>query len=200
MSRIRFGTLAVAETPLSLLDRLIDRPDAEAWRRFVGLYTPYLLGWLRRDPGLRDDAEDLVRGVLAVVRRELPRFERRRTGSFSAWLRAVTVNRLQVLLRSRKAVPAGPGGAELLSALADPNSELSRQRDRDHDLYVAHRLLDQATADFEPATVRAFRMLALEGRASAEVASELKLARNAVFLAKSRILRRLRELSEGLID
>jgi RNA polymerase sigma-70 factor (ECF subfamily) len=193
----------VTETPVSLLDRLTDRADAEAWQRFVALYTPFIRGWLRRDPKLLADADDLVQEVLAAASRDLPGFERRRPGSFRAWLRTITVNRIRAHWKSRRADPlAQPGrqSGDLLAQLADPASPLSRQWDQEHDIHVAHRLLEQVAPDFEPSTFRAFEQVTLHERKSADVAVELNLSRNAVLLAKSRVLQRLRELGRGLLD
>jgi RNA polymerase sigma-70 factor, ECF subfamily len=193
----------VTETPVSLLDRLSNRDDAEAWQHFVALYTPFILSWLRRDPKLLADADDIVQEVLGAASRDLPGFQRQRPGSFRAWLRAITVNRVRAHWKSRRTDPlAQPGrqSGELLAELADPASPLSRQWDQEHDVYVVHRLLEQVASDFEPSTLRAFEQVTLEGRKSAQVATELNLSRNAVLLAKSRVLQRLRELGRGLLD
>jgi RNA polymerase sigma factor (sigma-70 family) len=193
----------VSETPVSLLDRLASRDDAEAWQRFVVLYEPFVRSWLRRDPTLRGDADDLVQEVLAAASRDLPGFQRQRPGSFRAWLRTITVNRLRARWKSRRVDPlaqAGRASGDLLAELAEPGSALSRQWDQEHDAHIAHRLLEQVAADFEPSTLQAFEQATLHGRKSAEIAADLNISRNAVLLAKSRVLRRLRELSKGLID
>jgi RNA polymerase sigma factor (sigma-70 family) len=193
----------VSETPVSLLDRLASRDDAEAWQRFVALYEPFIRGWLRRDPTLRDDADDLLQEVLAAASRDLPGFQRQRPGSFRAWLRTITVNRLRARWKSRRVDPlaqSGRASGDLLAELAEPGSALSRQWDQEHDAHIAHRLLEQVAADFEPSTLQAFEQAILHGRKSAEIAADLNISRNAVLLAKSRVLRRLRELSKGLID
>src|SRR5262245_8209578 len=83
-------------TSVSLLDRLRQaRPDASDWKRFQGVYLPLIQRWLSRIPGLGDEAEDLAQDVLVVLVREIPRFQRQREGSFRAWLRQVTVNRVR---------------------------------------------------------------------------------------------------------
>ena len=70
-------------TSVSLLDRLrVARPDASDWDRLQGIYLPLIRRWLARVPGLGDEADDLAQDVFLVVVRELPRFERRREGSF----------------------------------------------------------------------------------------------------------------------
>ena len=92
-------------TSLSLLDRLkVARPDAPDWRHLQEIYLPLIRRWLGRVPGLGDETGDLAQEVLLVVIRELPRFERRREGSFRAWLRKVTVNKdsQAVTARSRR--------------------------------------------------------------------------------------------------
>jgi RNA polymerase sigma-70 factor, ECF subfamily len=188
-------------TSASLLERLQTAPDDAGWRRLVELYTPLIKGWLLRDPALRDEADDLVQDVLAVVVRELPAFRRQRPGSFRAWLRAITAHRLQAHWRSRQRRPPDAGDPQpLLAQLADPASDLSRLWDQEHDRHVARRLLDLIEADFEPATWQAFRQVVLAERTPADVAAELGLTVNAVLLAKSRVLRRLREEGRGLLD
>ena len=72
--------------------------------------------------------------------------------------------------------------------------------DREHDQFVLNRLLELIGPEFEPGTWRAFQGVVLEQRKTADVANELAITENAVFLAKSRVLRRLREESKGLLD
>jgi len=197
-------TGAIAETSLSLLERLHLRPDADSWQRFVDLYGPLLSGWLRRLGVRPQDAEDLVQEVLSVVVRELPGFEHnRRPGAFRAWLRSSLLNRLRAFWRARRGRPAAPGGGEAdsdLERLEDSEARLSRLWDEQHDRHVLRRLLELLEPEFEPATWRAFRLLVLEGRSTAAVAAELGLSANAVRIAKSRVLSRLRRESAGLVD
>jgi RNA polymerase sigma-70 factor (ECF subfamily) len=194
----------MSETSTSLLDRLRLQPDAEAWQRLVELYTPLIRGWLRRHGRLDQDADDLVQEVLAVVVRKLPDFRREpRTGAFRRWLRTITVNCLRDFWRARRARPVATGDSaflEMLHQLEDPDSALSRLWDREHDHHVTHRLLQLIQPKFEPSTWRAFQRVALEGAAAEVVAAELGISVNAVFIAKSRVLTRLRQEGEGLID
>jgi RNA polymerase sigma-70 factor (ECF subfamily) len=90
-------------TSVSLLDRLkLARPDASDWGRLQGIYLPLIRRWLARVPGLGDEADDLAQDVFLVVARELPRFERRREGSFRTWLRKMTVNKALSHWRRRR--------------------------------------------------------------------------------------------------
>jgi RNA polymerase sigma-70 factor (ECF subfamily) len=187
-----------------LLERLQVQPDTDAWKRFVDLYTPVIRGWLRRHRLPEADVDDLSQDVLTVVVRELPGFRHDgRPGAFRRWLRVVTVNRLRGLWRQRRSQPQGTGDTDflkMLDQLAEPDSPLSRQWDQEHDRHVAERVLQMAEPDFEATTWRAFRRVALENVRAAAVAAELGMSVNAVLLAKSRVLRRLRQEVEGLID
>ena len=87
-----------------------------------------------------------------------------------------------------------------MQQLQDPSSDLNRHWDEEHDRYVFRCLLDLVEQEFEPITVQAFRRLALDGARGAEVAQELGLAVGTVYSAKSRVLQRIRQEAEGLID
>ena len=80
-------------THASLLMRLREPAEQEAWARFVKLYTPLLYAWARRLPLREQDAADLVQDVFTVLVRKLPEFDYDRHKSFRAWLRTVTLNR-----------------------------------------------------------------------------------------------------------
>ena len=186
---------------MSLLEGLQHSSSPESWRRLVDLYTPLVRAWLGRYGVPPHDLDDLSQEVFGAVVRDLPDFRHNaRTGALRSWLRTITVNRLRNYWRDRKTRPATVGGSEFgaaLDQLADPASEFSRQWDEDHDRRVLTRLLDIIRPEFEPATWQAFRLLTLVGKPTAAVAEELGLSTNAVRIAKSRVLRRLREEAAG---
>jgi RNA polymerase sigma-70 factor (ECF subfamily) len=192
----------MADTSHTLLERLRLRSDPSAWQRLVDLYTPLIHGWLRRQHVRPEDADDLVQEVLGVLLRELPHFEHnRRPGAFRCWLRILTVNRLRAFWKDRKRLPAGGNALDReLEELTDHDSGLSRRWDREHDEFVLRRLLELTEPEFTPKTWQAFRRLALEDKPPADVARELGTTVNAVLLAKSRVLRRLRREAQGLVD
>jgi RNA polymerase sigma-70 factor (ECF subfamily) len=194
----------MSDTSASLLEILRDRPDDLHWRRLVELYSPLIRYWLSRHTLPAADADDLVQEVLAVVVRRMPEFHRQeRTGAFRAWLRAITANCLRDFWRAKRIRPQATGASDfqaMLDQLHDSSSGLSRQWDDEHDRFVTQRLLETLRPDFNEKTWRAFRAVAIEGRPPDEVAQELNLTVNAVFIAKSRVLSRLRQEAKGLVE
>lgn len=189
----------VLETPVSLLERLRLRPDAGSWQRLVDLYAPLIRGWLARHGLQASDADDLSQEVLRIVVQEMPSFRHDlRTGAFRRWLKNILLNRLRTYWRQRR--PATGDHGQLLNQLEDPASDPSRLWDQEHDEHVARRLLELIEPEFEPPSWRAFQMLMLEGKSTADTAAALGLSPNAVRIAKSRVLRRLRQEIEGLVD
>jgi RNA polymerase sigma-70 factor (ECF subfamily) len=194
----------MSETSASLLERLREQPDGEAWHRLVDLYSPLLRQWLAGYGLQASDVDDLTQEVLAVVVRELPQFQHnQRAGAFRRWLRTIMVNRLRGFWRARQTRPQATGDSDLgriLSELEDPQSALSRQWDLEHDRQVMARLLELVQPQVAPATWQAFRRVVLEGQSEESAAAELGLSVNAVFIAKSRVLARLRREARELID
>jgi RNA polymerase sigma-70 factor, ECF subfamily len=191
-------------TSLSLLDRLRHTaPDPSDWRRLHVIYQPVVRSWLRRVPGLGDETDDLVQEVLLILFRELPSFERRRDGSFRAWLRQITLNRIRTFQKASGKRPLAGGGDEIaraLAQLADPASELAQQWDQDHDRHVVEKLLAVVKPDFEAATWEAFTHYALENQPAAGVATAMGVSLRVVVQAKFRVLKRLREEAGDFLD
>ena len=189
-------------TSVGLLDRLRSaRPEASDWNRLQDVYLPLIRRWLGRIPGLGDEAADLTQEVFVILAREIPRFERRREGSFRAWLRQVTVNKVRTHRRQRQRRPGV--GQDLtdgfLDRLADPDGDLAREWDREHDKHVTQKLLAVVQPDFSPATWQAFCRFALDGLPAARVSEELGITENAVIRSKARVLKRLREEAGELL-
>jgi RNA polymerase sigma-70 factor (ECF subfamily) len=190
------------ETRQSLLLRA-QTGEENAWKDLTELYRPLILGWLNRQGVPARDLEDLSQEVLLSVVKHLPGFQHSgHRGAFRSWLRTIICSRTGDYWRAMEAAtPAGGSGAvAVLQQIADPDSDLNRQWDEEHDRYVLHCLLDLVEEEFEPITLQAFRRLALDGVSGAEAAQELGLSVAAVYVAKSRVLARIRQEAEGLID
>ena len=192
----------MSPTSVSLLDRLRQQPHDEDWTRFVALYRPFIERFIRLEPALAADAEDVCQEVMKKLVEHLPRFHRERDGSFRAWLKTITINEVNEFWRrrQRRRSIGGDDAHSILDALGDPQDALSQQWDRDHGRHVLRRLRDLIEPEFSPTTWQAFRLRMLEEKPSAEVASLLKISTNAVNIAKSRVLARLRKEAAGFLD
>lgn len=182
-------------TPRSLLERLAGSPDETAWRRLTAIYEPFIRRWLLQAGVPEADAADLTQDVFAALVKDIARFEHNgRTGAFRTWLRIMVVNRLRGHWRDR------PRDTPLPADLTEAEGELSRRWDREHDSHVVRELLAAIEGEFSPQTWAAFRRQVLDEAKAADVAAELGVTPNAVLVAKSRVLRRLRQEAEGLVD
>lgn len=188
------------QTSHTLLQRLRQGGDDAAWERLVRLYTPLIRAWLRRHLPQPDDVDEVTQQVFQVVFEKMPAFEHAgRAGSFRAWLRGICVNRVRMFWREIPPGCRGPDPEPVLRQLEDPHSDLSRHWDREHDEHVVRALLEQIEGEFKPTTWRAFQLLVLGGCAPEAVAAEVGISVNAVYIAKSHVLRRLREEAAGLV-
>lgn len=188
----------MTQTPVSLLERLRRPDDASAWERFVSLYAPLVYAWGRR-VGLQEaDAADLVQDVLFAVAQAMPSFEYDRHRSFRRWLRTVTLNKWRDR-RKRRATQPLPGGSEGLEEVPAP-AEADAFWEAEYRQHLTERALQIMKADFRPATWKACWEHVVRGRPVAEVAAELGLTPGAVCAARFRVLERLRQELEGLLD
>ena len=145
----------------------------------------------------------MVQEVLSVIIRKLPAFERQRTGSFRSWLRSITVNCLRDSWRANKFHPSATGGSDfrqILDQMQDPQSQLSQIWNKEHDQHVLRTLLDQVRPSLTEETWQAFKRVSVDGEAAADAAEALGMTVNSVYIAKSRVMSRIRELGRGLID
>jgi RNA polymerase sigma-70 factor (ECF subfamily) len=188
-------------TSASLIERLRDHRHARAWEKLVHVYTPLMRAWLgpgRRQPA---DVDDLTQRILEVVVRKLPEFAHSgRPGAFRAWLRGIAVNVLREFRRAGEPVDQSLGTAALIDELTVPASGLSAWWEREYDRHVVNGLLSVVERAFAPASWQAFRHVVLDERPAGEVAAELGMSVNAVLLAKSRVLARLRQEARALAD
>ena len=190
-------------TSATLLERLKDARDADAWNRLVEIYAPLIRWWAERLNVRGADADDLVQEVMAVVVRRFPEFVHpEKPGAFRGWLRAIAANCARTMWKSKKVNPAAPGGTDFgsyLARLEDPTDDFAQAWERDHDHHVMRRLMDRIKGDFEERTWQIFVRTVLDERPAEEVATETGTTLNAVYIARSRVLARLREEAGGLL-
>jgi RNA polymerase sigma-70 factor (ECF subfamily) len=184
-------------TPPSLLERLRRPGEEQAWDRFVSLYTPLLFRWAR-GVGLREaDAADLVQDVLALLVRKLPEFRYDQHKSFRAWLRTVTLNKWREWQRRHPTVTFQP--LEALDEMAAPD-EMGAFEEAEYCRYLVQQALEALRDEFPERTWQAFYQYAVAGKDADTVAAELGISVGTVYAAKSRVLARLRQELNGLLD
>ena len=192
------------ETSLSLLQRLAADQNDSDWQRMMSIYRPFIFQRVSTYPLLVDQAEDIVQEVMMVLMRELPVFERQRTGSFRTWLRGIVLNQLRYASRRAKRTPLPAGQNEDLTRqieqLADPISEATSEFDHAHDKAVFRNASEVVRESIKESTWKAFQRHAMNGENAQAVAEDLGLSLNSVLLAKSRVSRRIREEVQGMIE
>jgi RNA polymerase sigma-70 factor (ECF subfamily) len=190
-------------TSLSLLQRA-NLHDAQSWRSILELYSPLVFFWCRQAGLNREDSADVLQNVWQAVSSHLSQFQRHKDGAFRAWLWTITRNKLNDHFRRQPVEQPALGGStarQFLQELpeCEPESYLA-QSSVDGSGDVLRRALDLIRNDFELHTWKAFWLSAVDGEAAQTIAERLQMSLAAVYQAKARVLRRLREELAGLQD
>jgi RNA polymerase sigma factor (sigma-70 family) len=185
-------------TRASLLLRIRDEHDHGAWQEFLRLYGPVVYRYARKR-GLQDaDSADLVQEVFRSIAGAIGRWDYDPArGKFRGWLFTITRNKLFSFLETRKRRAVGSGDSDAhdrLEAHADPSVDGSDLWDREYERQLFARAAEQVKPEFADATWQAFWMTAVEGKNPKDVARELRTSPGAVYVSKSRVLARLRDM------
>jgi RNA polymerase sigma-70 factor (ECF subfamily) len=184
-------------TRASLLVRMRDARDAGAWGEFVDRYAPLVHRFCRKQ-GLQDaDAADLTQEILGKLCQAIPRLEYDpRRGGFRGWLFTVVRNRLRDFFDHKRRRAQASGDTENLRFLAEvPERDdgLREQWDQGYRSQLYTAAAQVVRRDVAEITWRAFQRTAIDGRTPAEVSKELRITVATVYLAKSRVMARLKE-------
>jgi RNA polymerase sigma-70 factor (ECF subfamily) len=187
----------------SLLIRLRDRDDHPAWSQFVDVYRPLIHGFARRH-GLQDaDAADLAQEVLRAVAGAVPQLDYDPgRGSFRGWLFTVVRNKLRTFLDARRRQVPGTGdtGVEELLRQQPTPADAQDLWEREYERRLFTWAAERVRATVREATWQAFWRTAVEGDRGQDVARDLGMTVAAVYLAKSRVMARLKEHVRQLQD
>lgn len=184
-------------TSMSLLEELRQPAPNQAWKRFVQLYTPVLFSWATRAKLQESDAADLVQEVFVILVGKLPEFQHNRTGSFRAWLRTVMMNKLRDWKRrNARAVMVALDDQQM----AQIESEADGFWDTDFRRELTVRAIELIKVDFEPNTWDAGWEFLTKDDSAFAIAKKYGTTENAVYIAKCRILRSLRQKMGGMLD
>lgn len=198
------------QTSMTLLQRMRDG-DSSGWHRVVELYEPLVVFWCQRRGVPTRDLPDLVQEVWAAAASGIGTFRRDRSAdTFRGWLRAITHHKSAEYWRRQAGELSPEGGStahERLQQIAGavdpaaPGDESSPDPgEQTHHNALFARAMELIRDEFEPTTWQAFWRTAVDGQSAPDVAGEVGISANAVRMAKSRVLRRLRAELGDLID
>jgi RNA polymerase sigma-70 factor (ECF subfamily) len=185
-------------TRASLLARIKDLHDTQAWREFDSLYRPMLYRFARSRGLDRASAEDVVQRCMATVVRQAPTFQYQASkGKFRNWLQKMAENKVRDLLRARRLRQAD---SKHLAALR--SSEPSPEELFDKAWYQAHvrYCLEQVQADVQETTYRAFQLYAIEQRPVGQVCELLNMTPNQLYKIKWRVQQKVAKLMEAFVE
>ena len=172
--------------------------DEAAWGRFVSRFRGPIVRFAR-DQGLEpDEAEDAAQETLMdFVRAYRQGQYDREKGRLSAWLFGIAHRRVLNAGRkmARRPRPLGAGHQTAFWESLPDEQAARRSWDQSWQQAVLEQCLDQIRTEMEPKTIRAFEAFAIQRRPAMDVARELGVSRNAVFIAKHRVLKRILELT-----
>jgi RNA polymerase sigma factor (sigma-70 family) len=195
------GDESALHTRPSLLLRIRDGADADAWRTFVTIYGPIVYRYACRR-GLQDaDAADLSQEVMGKVARAIRTFEYRpERGRFRDWLLTIVRQRVAQFHESRARSPEQLLSYFELEKLDEGTERPDADWTDDFNAQVLEVALLRARPHFEPITWRAFERVWLENRSAAETALDLSQQIGFVYYAKSRVLKRVKEEVQEIVD
>jgi RNA polymerase sigma-70 factor (ECF subfamily) len=185
----------------SLLMRIRDRNDQESWRTFVMIYAPLVYRYCCRH-GLQDaDASDLSQEVMQKVARAIRTFEYQPArGLFRNWLLTITRRQLAEFHQKIARRPEQSIDCSEVEALSEDGDRPDADWNQDFTDRVLQVALDRSRPNFEPTTWRAFESVWIENRSAAETADALALNIDLVYYSKARVLKRLKEEVEEIVE
>lgn len=191
----------LSRTTTTLLEGLADSRNEFAWRRFYARYTPMLLSYAKR-VGLADaDAQDAVADTLATFVRKYRAGEYDRSqGRLKSWLGGIARFKIYKLRARRPLVSLDTADSGSGRGLPEPAaaSEVDEEFESEWRLERLNEALEVLRRESDPTTYQAFDLYALKDWPVGKVASFLSLTPNAVYISKTRTLKRLRQIVERL--
>lgn len=191
------------ETRASLILRLRDAADVAAWDEFTDIYAPVVFRLARRQGLQPADADDLVQEVLAAVARSVGTWLKRDDrGTFRAWLIRIARNTAIDFLTRRKHQPWAAGGEDAARALdkVAADDDVSSDFDIEYRREVFRWASIHVREAVSESTWRAFWLTSVEDQPIAEVAERIGTSVGSVYIARSRVMKRLRALVQELGD
>ena len=189
-------------TRQTLLIRLRDAGDQQAWEEFVEIYTPLVFRYCRKRELGEADVADIVQEVMRSVSLAMGNFSYDPAkGRFKAWLFTATRHAVSKHWRKQQRQPVQASGTALLKWIEEaPGDAELDEWEQDYRRRLLSWAMEKVKPEFGERIWKAFAMTALEDRSPEEVAAETGMTKNAVNIAKFRVVRRLREKANSVGD
>jgi len=189
----------IPETRLSLIRRLQSGTDENAWTEFSNIYR-HVIVRLASSKGLQTaDAEDLAQKVLLAINKHIVGWKPDpQRGRFRTWLQKIVRNATLNAL-SRIPQDAAPGGTTAIRSLADLPQSDAVAFDEEWKRETLNWVVGQIRPEFEPATWDAFWLTAVEGESPKAAAAQTGKSLGAVYIARTRIMKRIRAKVDELL-
>lgn len=191
------------KTRVSLILRLRDRTDLAAWQQFTEIYQPLVFRLARSKGFQHSDAMDVAQEVLLRVAGAVERWDPdEKKGTFRGWLFRIARNLMIDFLERGKRSPLAAGSSGMVQLIAqhpDPNCENSQVFDLEFRKQVFAWAASKVRSQFQESTWFAFWRTAVDGDSAPDVAGDLNLSLGAVYVARSRVMQRLRAEVQRII-
>ena len=194
--------MSVPETRPSLIARIRDPANGQAWAEFSRIYAPVIYRFAR-GAGLQDaDAQDLTQEVLRAVASSLKRWEADpEKGKFRSWLYGITRNKLlEFWARQRRSARATGDSTVSRTLAAQATAEENAQMwEAEYQHHLFNLAAEQVRRELSETTWQAFWLSAVEGKSAKAVAETLGLSAGSVYVYTGRVMRRLKERVQQLM-
>ena len=182
----------------TLLKRVRDIQDAEAWQEFVTIYTPLLYRYARARGLDHDEAEDIAQQTMVDVARKMPEFEYDpRRGRFKGWLKTIVNNNITSALRKQRPRQADTAEFHREQSREKSVDDIWEDKWRQEHLAYALTLVEK---EVKHETFEAFRLAVIDGRPPSEIAKRLGMSANQVYVAKHRVTHRVKAKVAALTE
>ena len=187
-------------TQPTLLLRIRDTEDEASWERFVKIYTPLVFGYCRKRGLQEADASDVAQEVMRTVAQSINRFDyNKKKGTFRGWLLTVTRNKLLKYFSKLQKQPIGTGRTTIQTKLEEtPDAVETAHWNHAYQQRLFQWASGEVKEEFAEKTWSAFWLAAVENQSSQKIATDLQMSLGAVYIAKSRVIARIRKQIESV--
>lgn len=195
--------IPIGTTSISLIERVRRGDDNAAWERLASLYGRLILYWCKQRNVPRSDRNDLFQETMQTVAKYIHRFEKQqgsRKHSFRSWLRTIVESRISDYYRERKAVPAPISDSQLVRKVEQSTQNDDEKQSQHERQLLIGQALKIVQSETDPKIWEMFYQTAVLGFNSTEIAELLGTTPANVRQAKRRVLMKIREEFQGLID